>query len=438
MLRKTRGILIAIIVLAVLARIAAALIMGNNLDALPGIDDQYSYHMLAQRIITGHGFTVESDWWPLTRAGEPTAHWSYLYTLYLGAVYAIFGIQPLAARLIQALIVGIFWPLLTFKLGRRIAGDTTGLIAAAWSAIYGYFAYYGAALMTEPFYITSLLWSLDLTLDLAEGKRSLRRWALLGLALAIAVLLRQLILIFVPFALIYALELLDFGKIKVNLSALKSRWAGPLVTLAILALMIVPWTVRNYQAFGRFVLLNTNAGFAFFWANHPIYGTHFMGILPADQSYQDLIPVELRDLSEAALDSALLQRGMQFVIQDPGRYLLLSLSRTETYFMFWPSSESSTLSNIVRVLSFGVALPFMIYGLLLSIRHWRKWLLFYLFVAIYSAIHLLSWALIRYRLPVDAVLLVFASYGVVDLVRRLVTRRHSSAAQAASQVQAQS
>ena len=25
--------------------------------------------------------------------------------------------------------------------------------------------------------------------------------------------------------------------------------------------MILPWTVRNYQAFGRFVLLNTNAGY---------------------------------------------------------------------------------------------------------------------------------------------------------------------------------
>jgi hypothetical protein len=35
-----------------------------------------------------------------------------------------------------------------------------------------------------------------------------------------------------------------------------------------------------------------------------------------------------------------------------------------------------------------------------------------LFSLVYSAIHILSWSLIRYRLPVDAVLLVFAGLGV--------------------------
>ena len=35
-----------------------------------------------------------------------------------------------------------------------------------------------------------------------------------------------------------------------------------------------------------------------------------------------------------------------------------------------------------------------------------------LFVGIYSLIHLFSWALIRYRLPIDAVLLIFAGLGL--------------------------
>jgi len=32
-------------------------------------------------------------------------HWSFLYTFYLAAVYALFGVHPLAARLIQATLV---------------------------------------------------------------------------------------------------------------------------------------------------------------------------------------------------------------------------------------------------------------------------------------------------------------------------------------------
>jgi hypothetical protein len=41
--------------------------------------------------------------------------------------------------------------------------------------------------------------------------------------------------------------------------------------------------------------------------------------------------------------------------------------------------------------------------------------LLYLYVAIYTLVHLLSWTLIRYRLPVDAVLVIFAAVAVVWL-----------------------
>jgi hypothetical protein len=44
--------------------------------------------------------------------------------------------------------------------------------------------------------------------------------------------------------------------------------------------------------------------------------------------------------------------------------------------------------------------------------------LLYLFMFVYTAIHVLSWTLIRYRLPVDAVLIVFAAYGIAYLLNR--------------------
>lgn len=418
---RWRRWLAAILLGSVLLRLAAALYMGGPVEVLPGIDDQRSYHMLAQRLLAGHGFTVAADWWPMTRSGAPTAHWSYLYTLYLAGSYTLFGVHPLAPRVIQAVLVGLLWPLLTFRIGRRLAGERIGLLAAAWSGFYGYFVYYAAALMTEPFFITAILWSLDLALGMAAGRRDLRRWLLLSLATGTAVLLRQSYLLFVPFLLGWAWTADHRGR-AVELLAW-SRLRGPLLALAVLAALILPWTLRNYHAFGRFVLLNTNAGYAFFWANHPVYGAEFTGILPAHTSYQSLVPQELRHLDEAALDSALMARGLAFVVDDPGRYALLSLSRVKTYFMFWPSSDSLALSNVVRVLSFGVALPFMLWGLALGLGRWRSWSLLYLFVLIYTGIHLLSWALVRYRLPVDAVLLVFAAAALEDLRRRLPAAR---------------
>jgi hypothetical protein len=147
-------------------------------------------------------------------------------------------------------------------------------------------------------------------------------------------------------------------------------------------------------------------------------------------SYNELIPPELLSLDEAALDQALLSRGIGFVVQDPVRFILLSISRIPHYFMFWPSSSSGLISNIARVTSFGIMWPFMLYGLYRSYVSREKpfinqpIFLLYLFVLVYSAIHILTWTLIRYRLPVDAVLVIFAGLAIVDLVERIPALRH--------------
>jgi 4-amino-4-deoxy-L-arabinose transferase-like glycosyltransferase len=505
---RNNQILFIVLIVSVLLRLVAALYLGDSVEILPGTYDQVSYHNLALRVLDGRGFTFGELWWPITAANAPTAHWSYLYTFYLVIVYALFGPHPLAARLIQALIVGLLQPLLAYLIARRVFGQLVGLVAAVFTAVYVYFIYYTATLMTEPFYITAILAGLYFSICTVDHfTEPLPSYSLhtsfalalgLGLALGIAVLLRQLFLLIIPFLFLW-----------IWWTSLRRTARSPIPALLfssiMIAVLILPFTIYNYARFRRFVLLNTNAGYAFFWANHPIYGTHFQPILPPEMStYQSLIPAELHHLDEAALDQALLKRGLQFVLDDPVRYLRLSLSRIPAYFMFWPSPDSGLISNVSRVSSFGLFLPFMLYGLLLSLfnrdhqnrrqpvpsttkarpERSRRDLpteasptfqhsnlppstptpnpsspsslvpsplipnplsptalipvftlsspafLLILFSGVYTTIHLLSWALIRYRLPVDAVLLIFAALALVDIAQRLgVTRwtlRHAN------------
>lgn len=427
-------LLAAIVLIGVALRVASALWQGNALETLPGIQDQLSYDMLARQLLAGQGFSFPVDWWPVTQAGEPTAHWSFLYTLYLAAVYGLFGPQPVIARLVQAVIAGVLLPWLTWRIARRVFGGKVGLVAAALSAVYVYFFYYAGALMTETFYIVAVLWTLDCAMRIAaQGHDSYRRWLPwleLGLVVGVAILLRQLFMFVVPLVLLWLLWITHRNDQRLVRSW--TTWLRFAVTIAVAAALILPWTARNYQVFGRLVPLNTNSGYAFFWANHPIHGTSFVSILPDEgPSYQQLIPSALRSLDEAALDQALLRLGVGFVVQDPLRYALLSLSRIKDYFMFWPSADSSAVSNVARVGSFGILLPFMLLGAIRS-RHavrarqvasTTSWLtpsaglnLLALFVVIYTLIHLLSWALIRYRLPVDGVLLIFAGLGLVQAI----------------------
>ncbi len=451
-MKNTKRILIAILFLSVAARVGASILLGDKAEVLPGTYDQISYHTLATRLLGGYGFSFGQMWWPITAANAPTAHWSFLYTLYLAGVYLVFGIHPLAARLIQALLTGLLQPYLVFLIGRKIFNDWVGLIAAGLMAFYIYFIYYASTLMTEPFFITAILLGIYLSILIVERttrvKFTLAPWISkpaevastyrgflqstsflsisLGLALGATILLRQLYMLFVPFLLLWILwSLRHYRKEQIRVACL---------SLAVVAAMILPFTAYNFSRFGRFVLLNTNAGYAFFWANHPIYGTQFEEILTST-TYAELIPQELTYLDEAALDQALLRQGLQFVIQDPARYLLLSLSRIPVYFKFWPSPDDGMISNISRVFSFGLLWPFMLYGLfrsgkilLSASRRWKDLVssplfLLYTFIVVYTAIHLLSWALIRYRLPVDAVSLIFSGLAFYDLVPRLLPRR---------------
>jgi hypothetical protein len=306
------------------------------------------------------------------------------------------------------------------------------LISALWVALYGYFIYYAAALVTETFYIIGILWCFDCALRIRFQARNfithgsnikIFQWVELGISIGFTILLRQVFLLFLPFLFLWFVW--DFSRLYKSEQSEKIDYkkllSGALLSIVVIALLILPITIFNYTQFQRFVLLNTNSGYAFFWSNHPIHKEHFIPIFTAEMtSYQELIPQQLTDLDEAAMDQELLKLGFGFVFQKPLRYIQLSLSRIPVYFEFWPKATSSLPSNLTRVLSFGFALPFMIIGIVFwgskvmkNYYYLSPGLLLMMFVFIYSIIHILSWALIRYRLPVDAVGLIFAAQGIV-------------------------
>lgn len=421
---ENKGLAI-IIIISILVRLLAAIYLGNKVEILPGTADQVTYHTLAQRVLSGFGFTFDQPWWPATQPGEPTAHWSYLYTFYLVFIYKVFGVNPLVARIFQAIVIGFLQPWLLFKISKKVFPQISPLIASGWIAIYTYLIYYSAALMTEAWFITMVLAIFLVTLEVAQSGGSLARYLLLGLVTGLAVLLRQVFLLFAPFLFLWLLWVRRKKYFRVHFRNMV--FAGLLIIL-----MILPFTFFNLQRFNRFVLLNTNAGFAFFWANNPVYGTKFVGILPEEMgNYLELLPIELKGLDEAALDSELLKRGLDFVVQNPLQYLLLSLSRIPILFQFLPSGQSSLISNISRFTSFSLALPFMLAGIFLSlkdlIRQKKPFFdspvsIILIFGVVYAAVHILTWSLVRYRLPVDALFLIFAGLALGKLLERLTNK----------------
>jgi hypothetical protein len=405
---------------AVLLRVGYALYLGGEVASPPLLVDQVSYHTLATRVLDGHGFSFPTAWYPNAAPDSPTSFWSFGYVLYLAAIYGALGVQPLMARLAGAVLSGLLLPWLVYRLARRLFPDQgpVALVAAGCAAFYAYFVLYGATLMTESFYIAALLWTLERSMALTE-RPTLAGGAVLGLGLGIATLLRQSIL---PWAAVLVLWLLWAGW---RAGRLRRMVMGLFAAGVVLALFILPFALRNYRAYGGFLLLNSNTGYAMYSAQHPMHGTSFHEFAAAP------IPEELRGLDEAQLDRELLRRGIGFVLAEPGRYLLLSLSRVRDYFEFWPTPDTSLIHNLGRTGSFGLFLPFMVGGVWLALRgagldrRRHSWLRFsttplalaLLFMAFYSLLHILTWAMPRYRLPVDAVALPFAALALVELAR---------------------
>jgi len=407
------------------------LYLGDVVDAPPLLTDQRSYHALAERLLGGHGYSFDRNWYPFTLANEPTAHWSFLYPLLLAAVYAILGVHPLAGRLVQAVAGGLLLPLAVYGLTRSAFPSKrhVPVASAALTAIYPYFVLYSATLMTETYFIILLVHSLDLALqvDRAIVAGDSPRWPAylrLGATLGLAVLMRQSLLPWVAVLTVW----LGWRARGGGQQRAVARGLG--LMIATLAICILPWTWRNYRVYGEFLLLNSNAGYAMYSAQHPMHGTSFQEYAAAP------LPSGLEGMNEAQMDQALMERGIRFVLAEPSRYVRLCLSRVRAYIEFWPKSSTTWLHNLGRLGSFLLLAPLAACGMWWAGRRGeldRGAFLLPLFMVFFSAMHVMTWAMTRYRLPVDAVAVPFAALGAVTLAQRATyTRRCGSTTAAAS------
>ena len=311
-----------ILAVSVLVRIGVAVYLGDVVDAPPLLTDQRSYHALGVRLVEGYGYTFNHDWYPFTPADTPTSHWSFLYSLFVAAVYALFGAHPLAVRLVQAVLGGLLLPWVVYRLARQVVSweetaepsDGGGvhyvpIISAAVAAIYGYFILYATTIMTETFYIIALLWSLEVGLRISNNLRNDETIpsgmiVQLGLSLGLAALLRQSILPWIPVLFLWLLwqawrggrRLLSAARTLVGVSS-------------ILAVCILPWTYRNFQVHGQFLLLNSNAGYAMYSAQHPMHGASF------SEFDAKPVPEGWWGQPEPELDRNLMRLGIQFVLE---------------------------------------------------------------------------------------------------------------------------
>ena len=257
----------------------------------------------------GHAAQMAAGMDYLDGHGHPTAFWPvgwpWLLSLAFragGTSLATLGVLNLGAALLTV------W--LTRDLGRLLTGsEGAGRIAALLYAVYPNAVLYVPLALTEVPYTALLLVAVKLLVDDSPARQS-ARWVLAGLVLALATLIKAQTLVIVPaIVLVMALR---------TRSVWRPALCGALV-LGTALLAIAPWTVRNHQALGAWVMVSTNGGYTLLTGNNDsANGTY----TPDDPLVKQ---VEARtDLDEVARDALARNLAKDWIATHPARFAALA------------------------------------------------------------------------------------------------------------------
>jgi 4-amino-4-deoxy-L-arabinose transferase-like glycosyltransferase len=215
----------------------------------PASDEQWYYHE-AISIAAGRGYSEDHT---------STAYWPVGWPGFLGLVFRLFGPSIFVGQLANLLCSAAIF-VLTLRLGATLFKDElVGRLSVLILTIFPNQIAYVPNLSTEIFYTAMLLLAIDLLVS-GEGWW---RWIVSGVAFGVATLTKAQTLL-LP-ATLLAVWWIGSGRERRS----SYQVARALVVCAAMAAVILPWTARNYRAFGEIVPISTNGGLALITGNNP-------------------------------------------------------------------------------------------------------------------------------------------------------------------------
>ena len=269
--RRFTLVLLAITLVALVFRLA---LLTSIAERDPTGGDPLFYHLQANFLVDGHGFS-DPFLWKDTGRYEPVAIHPPLFTLWL-AIPSAFGFTGFLAHKAMSCLAGAFAVAAIGLFGREVAGRRAGLIAAGLATIYPPLWSIDGQLWPEGLF-TALV-----ALTAWSAMRAWRRpglaWATTtGIFVGLAALARGegVILAATVVAPLLAFRGPTANGLLANLRAnFKENVRDLTVAGAACVMVMAPWAIRNAMRFEHFVPISTNSDEVLVYANNPFaYGT---------------------------------------------------------------------------------------------------------------------------------------------------------------------
>src|SRR5579872_2575864 len=392
-----------IVLIAFLLRLAVITI-GHTYRITPRRDHfQFGWEMgrLARSIATGQGFSSPTD-----LPTGPSAWAPPLYPYILAGVFRLFGVYGALSAWVILAFNSVFAALTCFTL-YRIAERIYGVAVAratAWTwAVFPYAIYWPVRVVWETS-LTAFLLSLALllTLRMADETPRPRMWILFGLLWGVIALTNTAVVSMMPFCLLWLLY---------RLSRKPGKLFGAVLCLLTTALVVSPWLVRNYQVFGKFILVRDNLPLEMYEANND----QSAGLWTRNEHPGNNPEAmrRFRELSELGFMAEKQQQVRQFIREHPGRFVWFTVERAV---YFWIAPPQATIVAgydlmISRHTNFLLAAVLAFAGLWLTIRK-RKCGAFLLacFLLLYPLPYYLVMPFVRYKHPIEPEMIMLIVY----------------------------
>jgi 4-amino-4-deoxy-L-arabinose transferase-like glycosyltransferase len=252
-----------IVAAAVVCRVGYAYQQTREIPArvLASVPFEQEAGNIAIALATGKGFSS-----PMRRDTGPTAWLTPVYPLIVAAIFCVFGVSTLHAFYAAAALNILFSAatcVLIYFTGRRMAGIRAASIAAwLWAlfpnAIVIPFQWIWDTSLSALLAAT-ILWA---TFALIESEK-LRDWCAYGFLWGFALLTNPALGAALPF-------LLGWMAYRGRHNT-RGQFVRPAAALSVAILCCVPWTVRNYMEFHRFIPLRSNMPFELWLGNNKVF-----------------------------------------------------------------------------------------------------------------------------------------------------------------------
>ena len=343
-----------------------------------------------------------------------------VYPLMVAGIFGVFGVFTLHA-FYAAATLNIFFSAATcvpiYFAGRRIAGIGAASVAAwLWAvfpnAIVIPFQWIWDTSLTALLAAT-ILWA---TLALAESRR-MRDWCAYGFLWGFTLLTNPALGAALPFLLGWAAYR--------ERREVRGRFARPLAALGVAILCCVPWTVRNYAQFHRFIPLRSNFPFELWIGNNEVFDDRSANINARVTRYGEARRYE--QLGETAF----MEEKWNLVSGFMRTHKRLEVRLTGWRFMsFWIGSfrpvedfENADSAWIRAILALNLLTA--IGGATGIVMLWRKGSPYAfpaaMFVAIVPLVYYVTHASLRYRHPIDPIVLMLTAVALTGARRSKMT-----------------